>query len=196
MSRLRVLIVDPNPSVRDGLRAVLDGEPEIAVVGELAAIAPALAAAGRLEPDVVLVDLGLVEADGSDPIRGLLDRSPGSRVVVLWALEDEATVGRARAAGAHADVRKDAFREELLAAVRRAAGVSPGERQDDVDLTGREAEILRLVARGRSDREIAAVLAISELAVRDDLRRLCRAMGVADRAEAAIVAVERGRLRL
>lgn len=176
---IRVVVVEPHPSVRHGLRANLEAEPGFDVVGETAGGEQALGEIERLLPDVVLLDLGLVEREGgSAMIDAVLERSPGSRILVLSALEDERSI---RAA---------------LAAARAVCGGEVARATGGPALSGREVEILRLVARGLSNREIAVTLVISEGTVKTHLRRIFVKLGVGDRTQAAIAALKQGAIRL
>jgi DNA-binding NarL/FixJ family response regulator len=194
------VVVEPHSSVRGGIVANLASEPGVAVVGEASDLEGALAVLAALRPAVVLLDLGLVERGGPGVIDALRERSPGSRILLLYALEGEPTIRRALAAGAHAPLPKDAFREQLIAAIRELGEGRPTFPESrggaGSDLSVREVEILRLVARGRSDREIAAALAIAEDAVAAHLRRILLEVGAPDRIEAAIAMLKRGALRL
>ena len=206
---VRVLIVDDHPVVRNGLRGMLDGEPGVAVVGEASDGAEALAAADRLAPDVVLMDLRMPGMDGIEATAAFSARGVPPRVLVLTTYDTDADVLRAVEAGATGYLLKDASSGELVRAVR---AVARGEsvlapvalsrltrrvRTPDADApTARELEVLRQVARGASNREVAAALHISEATVKSHLLHLFVKLGVEDRTAAVTVALRRGLIQL
>jgi DNA-binding NarL/FixJ family response regulator len=185
---LRVLILDAQPVMRDGLAANLAAEG-IEVIAETGAPEAAVEAAARHRPGVVLLDLSLVERHGHALIRRLRASSGGARIVVLSSLEDEGTVGGALRAGAERHLRKDAFREELLAAVRGEPPARGGS------LSAREIEVLQLVARGRGDAEIGSLLGVAESTVKAHVASILRKTGTRGRTQAAIRALKQGDIR-
>jgi DNA-binding NarL/FixJ family response regulator len=206
---VRVLIVDDHPVVRNGLRGMLDGEPGVAVVGEASDGAEALALAGPLRPDVVLMDLRMPGMDGIEATAAFSARGSTPRVLVLTTYDTDADVLRAVEAGATGYLLKDASSGELVRAVR---AVARGEsvlapvalsrltrrvRTPDGDApTARELDVLRQVARGASNREVAAALHISEATVKSHLLHLFVKLGVEDRTAAVTVALRRGLIHL
>jgi len=201
---VRVLVVDDHPVVRAGLVGLLDGEGEIAVVGQAEGGAQAVSLARDLEPDVVLMDLRMPGLDGAAATAQILGERPTTRVVVLTTFETDADILRAVEAGATGYLLKDTPHAELLAAVRAAARGetvlappvaqrllselrSGGER-----LTPREVEVLGAVARGLSNAQVGAELFISEATVKTHLLRIFAKLGVDDRTRAVTVALERG----
>jgi len=201
---VRVLVVDDHPVVRAGLVGLLDGEGEIAVVGQAEGGAQAVSLARDLEPDVVLMDLRMPGLDGAAATAQILAERPTTRVVVLTTFETDADILRAVEAGASGYLLKDTPHAELLAAVRAAARGetvlappvaqrllselrSGGER-----LTPREVEVLGAVARGLSNAQVGAELFISEATVKTHLLRIFAKLGVDDRTRAVTVALERG----
>jgi len=201
---VRVLVVDDHPVVRAGLVGLLDGEGEIAVVGQAEGGAQAVSLARDLEPDVVLMDLRMPGLDGAAATAQILAERPTTRVVVLTTFETDADILRAVEAGATGYLLKDTPHAELLAAVRAAARGetvlappvaqrllselrSGGER-----LTPREVEVLGAVARGLSNAQVGAELFISEATVKTHLLRIFAKLGVDDRTRAVTVALERG----
>ncbi|HEX7125343.1 MAG TPA: response regulator transcription factor [Thermodesulfobacteriota bacterium] len=206
---IRVVIADDHPVVRDGLRGMLGSEPDFEVVGEAADGAGAVEAALRSRPDVVLMDLRMPRVDGIAATATIRGREPGIRVLVLTTYDTDADIVRAIEAGATGYVLKDARREDLFHAVRAvAAGASvlapavasrvmgkmraPGQEA----LSAREIEVLELVGRGRTNKEIARDLAISEATVKTHLLHVFSKLGVEDRTQAVTVALSRGILRL
>jgi DNA-binding NarL/FixJ family response regulator len=206
---IRVLIADDHPVVRDGLRAMLATQPDMAVVGEAATGTKAVACARALHPDVVLMDLQMPELDGPAAIAALRDREPQVRVLVLTTFGTDADITRAIDAGATGYLLKDAPREQLFNAIRAAARgesvLSPsvatrvlGRMRAPAEeaLSPREIEILGAVARGLSNRDIGRQLYISEATVKTHLLRIFGKLGVDDRTAAVTVALERGIIRL
>jgi DNA-binding NarL/FixJ family response regulator len=205
---IKLLIVDDHPVVRDGLRGMLGGDPEFAVVGEAADGAEAVTLAERLGPDVVLMDLRMPGTDGVAAIIGMRERGLPARVLVLTTYDTDSDVLPAIEAGATGYLLKDAPREELFRAVRAAARgeavLSPsvatrllGQVRAPAakgPLSQRELEVLALIARGRNNREAAAHLFISEATVKTHLLHIYQKLGVNDRASAVAAAFERGLL--
>jgi DNA-binding NarL/FixJ family response regulator len=207
MEPIRVLIVDDHPVVRDGLRGVLDGEPDMRVVGEAGHGAEALARAQATPVDVVLMDLRMPVMGGVDAIGALRRLAPEVRVLVLTTFDTDRDVLPAIEAGATGYLLKDTPREELVRAVRAAhrgeAVLSPavagrlmgqvrGPAQDA--LSARELEVLRLVAAGCTNRETAQRLFISEATVKTHLLHIYAKLEVRDRASAVAAGYQRGLL--
>lgn len=212
MTRLRLLLVDDHPVVRTGLRGMFESDPGFEVVGEAADGGTGAAMAAELRPDLVLMDLQMPGVDGVEAIRRIRSVAGGPPVLVLTTYDSDAQILRAIEAGAAGYMLKDAPREELFAAVRSAAaGGSPlapavaarilgrmasgGSTRSDV-LTVRELDVVRLVARGASNREIARDLLISEATVKTHLLKIFEKLGVADRTSAVTTAMERGLIEL
>lgn len=204
-----VLIVDDHPVVRAGIRGMLDGQPDFEVVGEAVNGEEAVDLVGRLNPDVVLMDLRMPGTDGVSATARIRKEHPGTRVLVLTTSDSGADILRAVEAGATGYVLKDAPREELYGAIRAAAEGKPLLAPDvaahlvervrwpsDEGLSGREVEVLELVARGKGNKEIARTLWISEATVKSHLLHVYEKLGAADRASAVAVAMQRGLLRL
>jgi DNA-binding NarL/FixJ family response regulator len=204
---IRVMVVDDHPVVRDGLRGVLDGEPDMQVVGEAGHGAEALARVGEAAPDVVLMDLRMPTMGGVEAITALRSAAPGVRVLVLTTFDTDRDVLPAIEAGATGYLLKDTPREELLRAVRAAhrgeavlspavAGRLMGQmRAPAADaLSARELEVLRLVAAGCTNREAARALFISEATVKTHLLHIYAKLEVRDRASAVAAGYQRGLL--
>jgi DNA-binding NarL/FixJ family response regulator len=204
---ITLLIVDDHPVVRDGLRGMFAGTGEFEVVGEAADGTEALTLADRLRPDVVLMDLRMPGMDGVRAINSLRERGLPSRVLVLTTYDTDSDVLPAIEAGATGYLLKDAPREELFRAVRAAARgeavLSPsvatrliGQMRAPAQepLSQRELEVLGLIAGGRTNREAAAHLFISEATVKTHLLHIYGKLGVKDRAAAVATAYERGLL--
>jgi len=211
-SPLRVLMADDHPLFRKGLRTLLDSIPGITVVGEATTGEAAVAMTLDLEPDVVLMDLQMPGGGGLAAIRQLMARKPDVRVLVVTLFEDDESVFTALKAGARGYVLKDADEADVLRAIEAVAQgeaiFSPtiAARLMDYfaatqtspnaatlpDLTEREREILALIARGRSNAQIAEALSISIKTVRNHASNIFNKLQVADRAQAALRAREAG----
>jgi DNA-binding NarL/FixJ family response regulator len=207
MSPIRLLIVDDHPVVRDGLRGMLAGDPELEVVGEASDGAEALAAVASLRPDVVLMDLRMPGLGGAAAIKALAEQGSEARVLVLTTYDSDSDVTPALEAGATGYLLKDAPREQLVAAIRAAARgeavlapsvatrlVSQLRAPAQDALSDRELEVLGLIAQGETNRGAAARLFISEATVKTHLLHIYEKLGVNDRAAAVAAAYERGLL--
>jgi len=206
---VRVLLADDHLVVRAGLRAMLDPVPDLEVVGEAGDGAEALSLAGSLRPDVVLMDLRMPGTDGVTATARLREQHPGVSVLVLTTYDTDADILRAIEAGATGYLLKDATRDELLGAIRSAAagrsilasGVASrllGRMRGPAPatLSAREIEVLELVARGRTNKEIARRLHLSEATVKTHLLHVFSKLQVEDRTQAVTTALEAGVIRL
>jgi DNA-binding NarL/FixJ family response regulator len=206
---IRLVIADDHLVVRAGLRAMLGAEPDFDVVGEATTGAQAIDLADRLRPDVVLMDLRMPEIDGVAATVRIRERHPNVHVLVLTTYDTDADILKAIEAGATGYLLKDATRDELVRAVRAAATgasvLTPSVASRLMDrlraprqeaLSAREIEILEHVARGRTNKEIAAALFISEATVKTHLLHIFAKLDVQDRTQAVTVALDRGVLRL
>ncbi len=208
-SLIRVLVVDDHFVVRAGVCALLREVADIAVVGEAEDGRQAVEAAECCAPQVVLMDLRLPELDGVEATRRILAARPEIGIVILTSSDMEAAVLNAVEAGAQGYIAKTAQREEFLEAIRRVAHgdawlpphltrrlltylkPSPADEAKGT-LTGREYVVLELMARGRSNREIACELGISEMTVRTHVSHVLGKLGVHNRVEAALHALRAG----
>ena len=204
---VRVLIVDDHPVVREGLRGMLESDPAITVAGEAGSGEEAVACAGALAPDVVLMDLRMPGGDGVSATTRILAARPEIRVIVLTTYETDQDILRAVEAGATGYLLKDTSRADLLAAVAAAARgetvLSPSVATKLVTrlrapaasaLSQRETEVLALVARGLTNAEIGRALFISETTVKTHLLRVFTKLDVSDRTAAVTTALARGLL--
>jgi DNA-binding NarL/FixJ family response regulator len=204
-----VLIVDDHPVVRTGIRGMLEGHADFEVLGEATNGEDAVDLAGRLNPDVVLMDLRMPGTDGVAATARLRKERPDTRVLVLTTSDSGADILRAVEAGATGYVLKDAPREEIYGAIRAASEGKPLLAPDvaahivervrwpsEEGLSGREVEVLGLVARGKGNKEIARTLWISEATVKSHLLHIYDKLGAADRASAVAAAMQRGILKL
>ncbi len=206
----QVLIADDNPEFREGLRDLLEVTQDIVVVGEAGTGDEAIRLAGRLQPDVVLMDLHMPERNGIEATRRLVGTHPHIGILVLTMYEDDDSVFAAMRAGARGYLLKGAPRVETLRAIRAVASgeaiFSPAiarrlmgffaaiqpKIQAFSELTDREREILALIAQGRRNEEIAAQLSLSIKTVRNHASNIFSKLQVVDRAQAAIRAREAG----
>jgi DNA-binding NarL/FixJ family response regulator len=197
---IRVLIADDHPLVRDALVQLLDGVDGIVVVGTASNGNEAVAAARETSPDVVLMDLEMPAFDGIQATRALTSANADARVVILTTFSDRERILGALDAGALGYLLKDAEHEEIIRGVRAAAiGDAPlapraaremladrAEPQPGYELSARELEVLRLVARGLPNKLIARELEISEKTVKAHLTSVFSQLGVSDRTQAAL----------
>ena len=204
---IRVLIVDDHAVVRQGLRTFLSLQDGIDVVGEASDGREAIAAAQRLRPDVVLMDLVMPRVDGVQAMRELRDHVPGARVIVLTSfLEDDRLLPAIRA-GAAGYLLKNVEPSELARAVRTAdagdALIDPAvaarlvdalasDHRPEQPLTAREQDVLDLVARGYANKRIARELGIAEKTVKTHISHVLAKLGVSDRTQAALYATRAG----
>lgn len=202
---IAVLLVDDHPVVREGLRGMLEAEPDLTVVGEASSGDEAVAANQAHRPDVILMDLRMPGLDGVGATRRILADTPGRRVVVLTTYETDADILLAVEAGAAGYLLKDATRTELAGAIRAAArgetvlapsvaGKLVRHVRDPAPtpLSAREIEVLRLVGRGHTNAEIGQALHISEATVKTHLLRVFAKLDVSDRTAAVTTAMARG----
>lgn len=206
---VKVLIVDDLEVVQRGLESMFE-RSEVSVVGAASSAAEAVRLARRHRPDVVLLDVRLGEEDGLDAIGPLRDAAPGVRVLILSAFDNPTYVARAASAGAHDYLSKTIGRTALIEAVTSAArgtiparggamrrvSASIANRElpagADVPLTPRETQVLRSLAMGLSNREIAATFGISVETVKEHVQNLLRKTALGDRTQAAVWAIRRG----
>jgi DNA-binding NarL/FixJ family response regulator len=210
----RILIADDQALVRGGLRMILDAQPDLEVVGEAVDGREALQQARELSPDLVLMDVRMPELDGLETTRRLLDRDPSPKVVVLTTFDLDDYVYEAIRAGASGFLLKSAPPQQLIAGIRtvmagdallapeitrrlldrfvarppRPTGIPP----EFADLSERELEVLRLIADGRSNAEIAVDLYISEATVKTHVTHILTKLRLRDRVQAVALAYRTG----
>ena len=207
--RIRVLLVDDHQVVRQGLRAFLQLQPDVEVVGEAGGGEAAVAAAAAGRPDVVLMDLVMPDGDGVAAIRALAGAAPGARVLVLSSFADDERVFAATQAGAAGYLLKDVDPDALAEAIREVHRGRPVLHPDVAarlmrrvadppagpatePLTPREQEVLRLVVEGYANKQIARRLLITEKTVKTHVSSILQKLGVADRTAAAVLAIRQG----
>jgi DNA-binding NarL/FixJ family response regulator len=210
---IRVLVADDQQLLRAGFRVILEAEADIEVVGEAVDGVDAVELAGSTRPDVVLMDIRMPRLDGLAATEQLMRRPDPPRVVVLTTFDQNEYVVRALKAGAYGFLLKDAPPSRMIAAIRAAASgealiepsitrrlierfavTEPGATPPTVldSLTDRERDVLRLVARGMSNAEIAAEMVIAETTVKTHVARILTKLGLRDRVQAVVLAYDCG----
>ncbi len=209
---ISVLIIDDQDLVREGLRMLLDAEPDLRVAGEAGDGAEALAEVRRVDPDVVLMDVRMPVVDGIEATAQLAREGCRARILMLTTFDLDEYVYRAMKAGASGFLLKDASRGQLAEAVRTVhkgdallapaitkrliedfcRGPAPGASGSDLGLSERELEVCRLVARGLSNGEIAAQLYLSEATVKTHVAHVLARLGLRDRVQVTVFAYEHG----
>jgi DNA-binding NarL/FixJ family response regulator len=211
-SQIRVLVVDDHDLFRTGLASYLGTQPDIEVVGRASGGRPGVQLAAELKPDVVLMDVRMPDLQGPDATRLILEQRPETRVVVLTVVSDDAEVAAAMEAGACGFLAKDTAIDGIVVAVRaaaqgaawlspraaevvlgrlqRAGEVPPAPALEPVDeLSARELEVLRLIAQGMENAEIAVALDISPRTAKNHVSNILAKLGLPSRVQAAIHAV-------
>ena len=206
---IRILIADDHPVVRDGLAAMLGTQPDFDVVATAANGLEAVRLAAELRPDVVLLDLEMPELDGVEALARLRAASPAVRALVFTAFDTDERILSALRAGAQGYLLKGAPRDELFRAIRVVSQggsllqpvvasrllqrmAQPAATGTPAALTNREVDVLRLLAQGRANKEIAASLVISERTVKFHVSAILSKLGAGNRTEAVRLAVQRG----
>jgi len=203
---IRVLIVDDHPLLREGIAALIGAEPDMELVAEAATGREGLAQFKSKRPDVTLMDLQMPDMGGIEAIIAIRGEFPNARIVVLTTYTGDVQVLRALKAGARAYLLKGRVNTELLEVIRAVyAGqkrIPPeiaaelAEHATEDDLSQREVEVLRLVAAGNSNREIATRLSITEETVKNHVTHILAKLGANDRTHAVTIAIKRGFIEL
>ena len=203
---IRILIADDHELFREGLRVVLDLRPDFEVVAEAANVAETIAAHAQHHPDLTLLDLQMPDGTGIDALKIIRKTQPDARVLMLTTYDGDEDIYRAMAAGASGYLLKSIPSKQLEAAIRAviegrqylppAVTERLAERAAFQALTARELEILALIARGLSNKDVARVLAANEFTIKAHGRNSLAKLGVETRTEAAILAVQRGLVQI
>ena len=199
---IRILTVDDHPLLRDGIAGLIADESDMALVGEAANGRDAIEQFRRLHPDVTLMDLQMPEMNGLDALTAIRTEFPQARIIVLTTYTGDVHIVRALKAGAFAYLLKSLLRKELLTTIRAVhAGrrvlsaevtYEVAEHVDKDPLSPMEVRVLRMIADGNSNKDIAAHLNITEEAVKGQVRNILAKLGATDRTRAAVLGIKRG----
>ena len=199
---IRILSVDDHPVLRQGIAALVAGQSDMSLVAEASNGREAIQQFRAHHPDVTLMDLQTPEMSGLDALNAIRGEFPEARIIVLTTYDGDVQVLRAIKAGARAYLLKNSLHKELLETIRAVyAGkkaLSPeasyqiAEHSTDDALTPAEIRVLRLIAEGNANKEIAAQLSVSEETVKGQVRNILSKLGANDRAHAAVIGVKRG----
>ncbi len=202
LSPIRVLSVDDHPLIRQGIAGLLAAQADMQLIGEAENVREALQQFRRHHPDITLMDLQMPEMSGLDAISAIRGEAPEARIIVLTTYAGDVQALRALQAGARAYLLKDSLHKELLGAIRTvhagkkslSAEVSfeLAEHATDDALSPSELRVLRLIADGNANKEIAAQLSVSEDTVKGQVRSLLSKLGAKDRTHAAMIGLKRG----
>lgn len=203
---IRVMCVEDHRIVREGLALIINQEPDMKMVGSCATVPEALELYQTVRPDVTLMDLRLGGASGVDAIKAIRAESPDARIIVLTMYEGDEDIFRAHQAGATTYLLKDTLSSDLVRVVRQVhAGERPvtpevqarlAERASMPTLTSREIEVIALISQGLRNKEVGAMLGITEGTVQIHVKNIFAKLGVNDRTGAVQVAVRRGLIHM
>lgn len=203
---IRVMCVEDHRIVREGLALIINQEPDMKMVGSCATVPEALELYRTVRPDVTLMDLRLGGASGVDAIKAIRAENPDARIIVLTMYEGDEDIFRAHQAGATTYLLKDTLSSDLVRVVRQVhAGERPvtpevqarlAERASMPTLTSREIEVIALISQGLRNKEVGAMLGITEGTVQIHVKNIFAKLGVNDRTGAVQVAVRRGLIHM
>jgi two-component system NarL family response regulator len=201
-SKLRLILADDHPVLRDGLSLILGAVTDMAVVAQASTGEEALDLFIKHEPDVLILDLQMPGEGGVNTVKRLLKKRPGAKILILTTYDTDEDIYRTMLAGAIGYVLKDTPRDELILAIRtiasgqrymsRTAGAKLAGRIGAPQLTERELSVLRCVAAGKANKEIAATLSISEGTVKSHVNNIMQKLGALSRTDAAIAGLRKG----
>jgi two-component system NarL family response regulator len=204
--KIRLLLVDDHLVVRIGLRSLVEVQPDMVVAGEAAGGKEAVALFAKLKPDITLMDLRMPDLNGTAATTAIRHTFPGARVLVLTTFDSDEDIFRALEAGAAGFLLKDTTGETLLKTIREvhagtyrlppAIATRLAQRQAAPELSPRELEVLHLIVKGRSNKEIGSDLGLAENTVKNHVKMIFEKLKVADRTQAATTALQRGLARL
>jgi DNA-binding NarL/FixJ family response regulator len=199
---IRILIVDDHPIVRAGLATLLETNTGFQLAGSVDGGEAALAFLKRFPVDIVLLDLRMPKISGLEVLPSILAIEPAPKVIILSSFDFEEDIYLAAKAGAQGYMMKDATRAEILGAIRSVAGgrlhfpqsiaARIAEREARVGLSPRELEVLDMIAKGLSNKEVARVLQISQFTVRNHVKHIFEKLAATDRTEAVLIAMQQG----
>ncbi len=204
--RIRVLSVDDHPLLRDGIAAIIDSQPDMSLVSQASSGTEAIQQFREHQPDVTLMDLRLPDLSGIDVMIAIRAQFPEARIIMLTTFEGDVEIQRALEAGARGYLLKNMPPRELVEVIRQVhagkkrvpaeVAAHLAEHMSDEDLTARETEVLRQVAGGNRNRDIAELLFISEETVKVHIKHIMEKLGARDRTQAIAIAVRRGIIQL
>jgi DNA-binding NarL/FixJ family response regulator len=205
-NQIRILCVEDHPVFREGLKAMIAGEPDMVLVGHAPNAVEAISQFRRHRPDVTLMDLRLPGTNGTDVLVSIRGEFPQARIIMLTTSDGDADIQRAMRAGASAYILKSMPMEDLLGVIRSVhagrrhlppeVAARLAEHMGDEELTGRELEVLRLIREGCRNKQIADRLAISENTVNFHIKNLMDKLQAHDRTHAVTIALRRGILQI
>ena len=205
-ARIRIFSVDDHPLLREGIAALVNNQPDMVIAGEASTGSEALQLFKEVQPDITLLDLRLPDMSGIDILIALRSEYPEARVIMLTTFEGDVEIHRALQAGARGYLLKNMPPAELLDVIRQvhagkkripaAIASQLAEHMSDETLTAREVEVLRAVAGGNKNRDIANKLFISEETVKVHIKHIMEKLGASDRTQAVTIGVRRGIIQL
>ena len=206
VSCIRILSVEDHPLLREGIAAIVNSQPDMSLVGSPSNGKEAIEEFRNLRPDITLMDIRLPDLNGIEVMIAIRTEFPNARIIVLTTFEGDVEVQRALKAGAHGYLLKSMHPQQMVDTIRQvhsghkcispeiAAGLA--EHMSDEDLSGREVDVLRHVATGNRNRDIAERLFIAEETVKVHLKHILRKLGANDRTQAVAIGVRRGIIHL
>ena len=205
-SAIRILVVDDHPVVRQGVAGLVGGQPDMSIVGQASNGREAIQQFRAHHPDVVLLDLQMPEMNGLDALMAIRDEAPEARIIMLTTYAGDVQVLRAIKAGARGYLVKSALHRELLETIRAVhagkkslsaeASYELAEHSTDDAVTPAEVRVLRLIAEGNANKEIAEQLSVSEETIKGQVRNILSKLGAKDRTHAVMIGLKRGIIEL
>lgn len=205
-NQIRILIVDDHPLLRDGIAALIDGQPDMHLIAQAANGREGIDQFRKHAPDITLMDLQMPDTTGVEAIIAIRETAPDARIIVLTTYSGDIQVLRALEAGARAYLLKSTLHKELLDTIRHvnsgrksiSASVAAelAEHLGDDALTAREIDVLRLIAAGHANKEIAARISVTEETVKGRVKNILSKLHASDRTHAAMIGVKRGIITL